>query len=100
MGRPPQPGRGGRVSQPGAGWQRWREIDEQANLGWIRAALTNAAEAGSIEPGHVDVFAHILLAAVNEVAMMIARADDPAASLTAGESAVAGFLDRLLGAAG
>jgi hypothetical protein len=46
------------------------------------------------------VFAHILLAAVNEVAMMIARADDPAAALTAGESAVAGFLDRLLGAAG
>jgi AcrR family transcriptional regulator len=82
------------------GWQRWREIDEQANLGWIRAALTNAAEAGSIEPGHIDVFAHILLAAVNEVAMMIARADDPAASLTAGESAVAGFLDRLLGVAG
>ena len=82
------------------GWQRWREIDEQAKLGWIRAALTNAAEAGSIEPGDVDVFAHILLAAVNEVAMMIARADDPAASLTAGESAVAGFLDRLLGVAG
>jgi len=28
---------------------------------------------------------------------MIARADDPAAALTAGESAVAEFLDRLLG---
>jgi hypothetical protein len=82
------------------GWQRWREIDEQANLGWIRAALTCAAEAGSIELSQVGVFAHILLAAVNEVAMMIARADDPAAALTAGQSAVAGFLDRLLGATG
>jgi hypothetical protein len=29
--------------------------------------------------------------------MMIARADDPAAALSAGESAVAEFLDRLLG---
>jgi hypothetical protein len=38
--------------------------------------------------------------AVNEVAMMIARADDPAAALTAGESAVAGFLDRLPGGTG
>jgi hypothetical protein len=30
--------------------------------------------------------------------MMIARGDDPAAALTAGESALAEFLDRLLGA--
>ena len=79
------------------GWQRWRELDEQGNLGWIRAALTYAAEAGSIERRHVDSFAHIVLAAVNEVALMIARADDPAAALSAGESAVAEFLDRLVG---
>jgi hypothetical protein len=31
---------------------------------------------------------------------MIARADDPEAALTAGESAMAEFLDRLLGAPG
>ena len=31
---------------------------------------------------------------------MIARADDPAAALSAGESAVAEFLDRLLGTTG
>jgi AcrR family transcriptional regulator len=79
------------------GWQRWREIDEQHNLGWIRTALAYAAEAGSIERRHVDAFAHIVLAAANETAMMIARADDPATALTAGESAFAEFLDRLLG---
>jgi hypothetical protein len=45
----------------------------------------------------VNTFPHIVLAAVNEVALMIARADDPAAALSAGESAVAEFLDRLLG---
>ena len=45
----------------------------------------------------MDTFAHIVLAAANEVAMMIARADDPAAALSAGESAFAEFLDRLLG---
>jgi AcrR family transcriptional regulator len=78
------------------GWQRWRELDENS-LGEIRAALMYAAEAGSIERRHVDTFAHILLAAANEVAMMIARADDPAAALSAGENAVAEFLDRLLG---
>jgi AcrR family transcriptional regulator len=80
------------------GWQRWREVDEQGALGWIRAAVAYAAEAGSIERRHADMFAHIVLAAINEVAMMIARADDPAGALAAGESAVGEFLDRLLAA--
>jgi AcrR family transcriptional regulator len=79
------------------GWQRWRELDEQGSLGMIRAALEYAAEAGSIEPHQVDTFAHIVLAAENEVTMMIARADDPAAALSAEEGAFMGFLDRLLG---
>jgi hypothetical protein len=79
------------------GWQRWRELDEQGNLGLIRAALAYAADAGRIDPGHVDAFAHIVLAAANEVMMMIARADDPAAALSAGEKSFTGFLDRLLG---
>ena len=81
------------------GWQRWRELDEQGPLGVIRDCLGYAAETGRIEHHHVNTFAHIVLAAANEVAMMIARADDPAAALTAGESAFAEFLDRLLGKA-
>ena len=79
------------------GWQRWRELDEQGSLGVIRADLAYAAEAGHIERRHVDGFAHIVLAAANEVALMIARADNPAAELAAGESAFTEFLDRLLG---
>lgn len=79
------------------GWQRWRELDEQGNLGVIRAALAYAAEQGRIDPGHVEAFAHIALAAANEVAMMIARSDDPAAALHAEEGAFAEFLDRLIG---
>ena len=81
------------------GWQRWRELDEQGPLGAIRDAIGYAAETGRIEHRHVDTFAHIVLAAANEIAMMIARADDSAAALSAGESAFAEFLDRLLGEA-
>ncbi len=77
------------------GWQRWRELDEQGSLGWIKAALAYAADTGRIERRHIDVFAHIVLAAANEVALMIARADDPAATLTDAENAFAEFLDRL-----
>jgi AcrR family transcriptional regulator len=79
------------------GWQRWRELDEQGSLGFIRAALQYAAEAGRIEGRHVDSFAHLVLAAANETVMMIARADDTAAAVSIGESAFASFLDRLLG---
>jgi AcrR family transcriptional regulator len=80
------------------GWQRWRELDEQNSLGPIRTVLEYAAGAGRIERRHVDAFAHIVLAAIGEIALMIARAGEPAAALSAGESAVAEFLDRLLGA--
>ncbi|HEY9242342.1 MAG TPA: TetR/AcrR family transcriptional regulator [Streptosporangiaceae bacterium] len=81
------------------GWQRWRELDEPA-LGMIRNALGYAAQAGAVDSRHVDVFAHIVMATLNEVAMMIALASDSAAALEAGESAVAEFLDRLLGGLG
>ena len=79
------------------GWRRWRELDEQGPLGVIRDCLAYAAETGRIEHRHVDTFAHIVLAAANEVALVIARAEDPAAALTVGESTFAEFLDRLLG---
>jgi AcrR family transcriptional regulator len=79
------------------GWQRWRDLDEQSSLAVIRPALSYSADAGRIERRHVDMFAHIVLAASNEVALMIGRADDPAVALSAGESALMEFLDRLLG---
>ena len=82
------------------GWQRWRELDEQGPLGLIRASLEYAAETGVIQRRHVDAFAHVVLAAGNELSLMIARADDPAAALSEGESAAAEFLDRLLGVPG
>src|ERR1700722_11932269 len=84
-----------RLARGPGGPQRGREIDKQ-NVGWIKAALTYPADAGRIERRHVDVFAHIVLAAANEVALKVARAADPAAMLPDAESAFAEFLDRLL----
>ena len=78
------------------GWQRWRELDEQGALGVIRSLLADAAQAGRIETRHVDPFAHIVLAAINELALMIARADNRAEELADAENAVEEFLDRLL----
>jgi AcrR family transcriptional regulator len=79
------------------GWRAFRELDEAHTLGGIRMALSWAAQAGRIPAEHVDVFAHIALATVNELAIMIATADDPEQALRAGQSGVDEFLRRLLG---
>jgi AcrR family transcriptional regulator len=78
------------------GWQRWRERDEANTLGAVRTALTVAASQGILDLRHVDVFAHALLAMVNELALMIARADDPAHALVEAESALHELFDRIL----
>jgi AcrR family transcriptional regulator len=79
------------------GWQRFRELDEKHTLGGIRTLLGAAADSGRIDHQHVDVFAHIVLVTVNEVAVLVARSADPAAAMPAAESAVDEFLHRLLG---
>ena len=47
-------------------------------------------------PEHVDTFAHILLAAGNEMALVIALADDVPAAQASAEAGVDEFLTRLL----
>ncbi len=79
------------------GWHRWRQFDEDHALGTIKGAMHAAAEAGALDPAHADAFAHILMAAVNEMALVLSRAEDQAAAITAAEGAVDEFLSRLLG---
>jgi AcrR family transcriptional regulator len=79
------------------GWERWRELEERHALGSIKAILGILAQSGRLAPDLVDMFAHVLLASVNEIALMIARSDDqPAAGRSAAE-AVDEILTRLLG---
>lgn len=78
------------------GWTRWRELDERHTLGRLRANLQAIADTGRLPAEQVDMLAHMLLASVNEAALMIARADDPDAALAAGKAAVDILLDRLV----
>src|SRR3954465_3113285 len=59
------------------GWTRWRELDELHTLGGLRASLRAIAGDGRLPPQQVDVLAHMVLASVNEAALMIARSDHP-----------------------
>jgi hypothetical protein len=78
------------------GWRRWRAMEEQYGLGMIKDVLQTAADDGRLPTGLVAPFSHMLLATGNELALLIALADDvPAAQATA-EAAFDEFLTRLL----
>lgn len=76
------------------GWHKWREIDARFAFGQVKAALTNAAKAGRVRLDLVESLAHILLAALLELALVIARSSDARAETHRGRAA----LDVLLGA--
>ena len=58
------------------GWDRWREIAGEHGLGLIEATLQAAIEAGEIGSQPVRPLAHVLMGALDEAAMLVARADD------------------------
>jgi AcrR family transcriptional regulator len=61
------------------GWDRWREIAGGYGLGLIEASLEAAIEAGQIERQPTKPLAHLLMGALDEAAMVVARAEDPEA---------------------
>lgn len=76
------------------GWEQWREIGQRYAFGLVQTELALAIDAGLIDPQPVEPLAHLLLGAIDEAGMLIARADD--AGQTRREVAV--LVDRLLDA--
>src|SRR5437899_1552091 len=58
------------------GWERWREIGLRYGFGLVQGTVEAAIEAGLIEPQPAGPLSHLLLGAIDEGAMPIARADD------------------------
>ncbi len=77
------------------GWQAWRELDNRYALGLLKAALGGMAAAGRLRVEMVDTYAHLLLAALIEASLLIARASDPVDALAKGHEALDVFLTRL-----
>jgi AcrR family transcriptional regulator len=61
------------------GWEKWREIGAANGLGLIEASLTAAIEAGEIRVVPVKPTAHLLMGALDEAAMLLARDERPEA---------------------
>lgn len=62
------------------GWQRWREIGMRYGLGLIEGLLTHAIEVGRMPPQPVRALAHVLVGALDEAGLYVARAEDQAAA--------------------
>src|SRR5947209_7397518 len=78
------------------GWQRWREIDEQYGFGLLKHGVEAVAEAGRLAVGDVDVAARVLLGALNEAAMLIARPETGVAARRHATKAVDRVIDSFL----
>jgi AcrR family transcriptional regulator len=65
------------------GWDTWHELDERYAFGTIKFVLALAVESGRIEPDAVDPLSHLLLGAIMQAGMVVARADDPGAAKVA-----------------
>jgi AcrR family transcriptional regulator len=77
------------------GWQMWREIDAVHGLGLVTEALDHVMDAGLIARQPVQPLAHLLLAALNEAAMLVANAEDPVATRALVGDTVERLLSRL-----
>jgi hypothetical protein len=78
-----------------AGW-RWLRPTVTC-FGLIKASLAAAASDGRLRQDLVESVADLLLAALMELALVIARAEDPATATRQAVTAVAGVIDALCG---
>jgi AcrR family transcriptional regulator len=62
------------------GWEVWRAIDAEHGLGLLDIAIQQAMDAGALLPAPARAVAHVLSGALDEAAMVVARADDPEAA--------------------
>jgi hypothetical protein len=58
------------------GWEQWRTIGLQYGLGLVEGTVQAAMQAGLIVSQPARPLAHLLLGALDEGAMLVARAED------------------------
>lgn len=74
------------------GWEAWREIGQRYGLGLVEGVLEAAMEAGALARQPARPLAHVLIGALDEAAMYVARADD----VERAREEMAATIDRLL----
>ena len=77
------------------GWDDWYEVEKRHGLGLIEASLTAASEAGQLRPLPVPELALMLLGALIEAALQLARAEDQEEARTRTGEALRALLEGL-----
>jgi AcrR family transcriptional regulator len=77
------------------GWERWREIGLRYGFGLVQGTVQAAMDAGLIDRQPVTPLSHLLLGAIDEGAMLIARAHDDGETRAQVGASVTRFLDTL-----
>jgi AcrR family transcriptional regulator len=62
------------------GWEQWREVGWRYGMGLTEAVLQAAVEAGEIPAQPLRPLAHVLLGALDEAALYVARSEDQEAA--------------------
>ena len=62
------------------GWERWREIGMRYGWAWWRRSWATRWRSAGCPGSHCDPLAHVVVGALDEAALYVARADDPAAA--------------------
>ena len=78
------------------GWDKWREIDARHGFGLLKASLARASAEDLLPADLVNSFAHMLLASLTEVALMITCAGDDSGAAKRGKTAIHALLARML----
>lgn len=62
------------------GWERWREIGMRYGMGLVEGLIGYAISSGRIEEQPAKPLAHVVLGALDEAALYVARAEDQSAA--------------------
>jgi tetracycline repressor-like protein len=77
------------------GPETWREIRLRHGLGLVTGVLEHGMETGAIARQPAAALAHLLLGALDEGAMLVARADDRDAARADVDAVIGRLLDGL-----
>lgn len=77
------------------GWERWREIGWRYGMGLTENVLQAAMEAGEIPRSPLRPLAHVLLGAIDEAVLYVARATDQTTARDEMATVLNGLLEGL-----
>jgi hypothetical protein len=74
------------------GWERWRKISLRYGMGLVQSLVDHAISVGRMAAQPVEPLSHMLIGALDEAALYLAQADDPARA----RREVGAVIDRLV----